>query len=303
MMNTRRRIPGTPAPMHHWTSEDGTRIAGDSWGDPHGPLVILLHGVGQTRHAWGDTGKLLGDAGYRVVSLDARGHGDSDWVEGGDYSREAMIGDLRCVIAALGDHCPVLIGASMGGITSLLAVGEQHVESRALILVDIATHIEVTGVKRVHDFMARHAGGFASLDEVAAAIDAYRPREGRRANSKGLAKNVRLGIDGRYYWHWDPKIAARPRDSTERRAAAAQCLHIPTLLVRGERSDVLSDEGVRAFQALCPHSEYVSVSKAGHMVAGDRNDIFGLAAVDFLARVAPVSIHRTLSAVDSGTAS
>ena len=74
-----KRLPGVPEPMHRWTAAEGVRLAGDSWGNPAGPLVILLHGGGQTRHAWKGAGETLGARGYHVVAFDARGHGDSDW--------------------------------------------------------------------------------------------------------------------------------------------------------------------------------------------------------------------------------
>jgi hypothetical protein len=63
---------------------------------------------------------------------------------------------------------------------------------------------------------------------------------------------------------------------------------LPTLLVRGGLSDVLSEEGAREFLHLAPHSEYVNVTGAAHMVAGDRNDHFGEAVIEFLARNVPV---------------
>src|SRR4249920_1839416 len=121
-MTAGRRLPGTPDPMYLWKGIDGTHIAADAWGDAGGPLVLLLHGGGQTRHAWGDTGRALGAAGYHAVAFDARGHGDSDWPADGNYAPDAMVGDLECVIATLGARQPVLVGASMGGITSLVAV-------------------------------------------------------------------------------------------------------------------------------------------------------------------------------------
>lgn len=285
----RTRLPGTPAPTHTWTSDDGVRLAGDSWGDVGTPLVVLLHGVGQTRHAWGGTGKLLGAAGYHAVAFDARGHGDSDWSSDGNYTREAMISDLRCVVAALGSQRPVLIGASMGGATSLVAVGENRVEALALILVDIAPRTESSGVAAVKEFMEQNSDGFKTLQEVADAIRNYRPQEQRPRKLDGLSKNVRRDADGKYHWHWDPRLLDRERDGEERRAASARRLTLPTLLVRGGHSNVLSEEGVREFLAMCPHSEYVNVAGAGHMVAGDRNDAFGRAAIDFLQRVVPVA--------------
>jgi pimeloyl-ACP methyl ester carboxylesterase len=92
------KLAGTPEPMHLWEGVGGVRIAGDSWGDPDGTLVMLLHGGGQTRHAWKNTGKILGAAGYHAVAFDARGHGDSDWDADGLYSQDAMVGDLTLLL-------------------------------------------------------------------------------------------------------------------------------------------------------------------------------------------------------------
>lgn len=290
-MNTLSRLPSTPDPMQYWTGADGVRIAGDTWGDPNGPLVVLLHGGGQTRHAWKGAGQTLGEAGYHAVALDARGHGDSDWVADGDYSQDSMVDDLACVVDELGDRRPVLVGASMGGGTSLVAVGEDHIDATALVLVDIAPRIDRSGADKIRAFMDQGRGGFASLDEVADSIADYQPHRERPKNLDGLAKNVRLGDDGRYYWHWDPGFMTGSRDlgrRQERLEACARRLTLPTLLVRGALSDILTEEGAQEFLELCPRAEYVNVTGAAHMVAGDRNDIFANSVVDFLARTVPV---------------
>jgi non-heme chloroperoxidase len=276
--------------MHAWPGAGGVRIAADSWGDPRGPLVLLMHGGGQTRHAWKGAGERLGRAGYRAVAFDARGHGDSDWAGEGGYTQDLMVEDLQCVVAALGDRRPVLVGASMGGGTGLVAVGEDRVDATALVLVDVGPRIEASGVERIHAFMDQKPDGFASLEEVAEAIAGYQPHRGRPRTLDGLAKNVRLAADGRYRWHWDPFFRAGVRDldkRQERMEACARRLTLPTLLVRGGLSDLLSEENARAFLAMCPHSEYVNVSGAAHMVAGDRNDLFADAVVEFLSRVVP----------------
>ena len=285
-----KRLPGTPEPMHRWTGADGVRIAGDSWGDPRGPLVVLLHGGGQTRHAWKGAGETLGGAGYCVIAFDARGHGDSDWVADGVYGDEVQIRDLQCLIASLGGRRPVLIGASMGGAVSLGAVGGGHVDAHALVLVDVGPVIEKEGADKVRAFMEQRPEGFDTLEEVAEAIANYQPQRPRPRNLDGLAKNVRIAPNGRYVWHWDPKRLHVARNVMQREARLRECsrkLRLPTLLIRGGLSDVLSEEGARTFLELCPHSEYVNVSDAAHMVAGDRNDVFANAAIDFLARVAP----------------
>jgi non-heme chloroperoxidase len=277
--------------MHHWKGSGGVTIAGDSWGDPGGPLVLLQHGGGQTRHAWRGAGETLGKAGYHAVALDARGHGDSDWAPDGRYGQDAMVDDLVAVIDQLGGERPVLVGASMGGGVSLVAIGEDRVDATALVLVDIAPRIEREGTNKIQAFMSQKPEGFDSLDEVADAIASYQPHRTRPRSLDGLAKNVRLGEDGRYHWHWDPRFRAGRRDLEQRRQrleACARNLRLPTLLVRGGLSDVLSEEGARSFLELCPHSEYVNVTGAAHMVAGDRNDIFSGAVVEFLNRTVPI---------------
>ncbi|MCX4149960.1 alpha/beta hydrolase [Paraburkholderia sp. WS6] len=278
--------------MHYWQAAQGVRVAGDSWGNPSGPLVILQHGGGQTRHAWKRTGEVLGEAGYHAVALDARGHGDSDWAADGNYSQNAMVEDLVHILAALGGRRPVLVGASMGGGTSLVAAGEHIVDVAALVLVDSAPRVEPTGVRNILAFMKRNPNGFGSLEEVADAIASYQPHRERPKNLQGLSKNVRLGPDGRYHWHWDPRFLYSDRNLDGRQnrlESCARALAIPTLLVRGGMSDVLTDDGVQQFRELARNSEYVNITSAGHMVAGDRNDTFGKAVVEFLTRKVPVA--------------
>jgi pimeloyl-ACP methyl ester carboxylesterase len=164
----------------------------------------------------------------------------------------------------------------------------------ALVLVDVAPNIEPAGVDRIRSFMHEHIEtGFASLGEVADAIQAYNPHRPRPTNLAGLEKNVRFR-DGRWYWHWDPAFMwGKHADSDETRIvdfeqrsaaleAAARGLTIPTLLVRGRQSDLLSEEGAQKFLEFVPHARYADVAGAGHMVAGDRNDVFTNAVVDFL---------------------
>ncbi|MGH1492697.1 MAG: alpha/beta fold hydrolase [Acidimicrobiales bacterium] len=289
-MSAGERLPGAPAPMHQFEGAAGVTIAGDSWGDPDGPLVILQHGGGQTRHAWKGAGETLGAVGYHAVALDARGHGDSDWAPDGQYGQDIMVQDLKAVVAQLGAR-PVLVGASMGGGVSLVTIGEDHIDCTALVLVDTGPKLEKAGTAKIQEFMGQAPDGFESLEEVAEAIGNYQPHRKRPRNLDGLAKNVRLGADGRYHWHWDPNFRLGRRDlekREERLEACARNLDLPALLVRGGLSDVLSEEGAQFFLAMCPHAEYVNVSGAAHMVAGDRNDIFSTSVIDFLQRTVPV---------------
>jgi len=289
-MSAGERLPGTPVPMHKWTGSGGISLAGDTWGNPDGRLVVLQHGGGQTRHAWKGAGETLGRSGYHVVAFDARGHGDSDWAPPDAYGVDYMVEDLCCVIKALGGGNPILVGASMGGGVSLVAVGEGKVDAAALVLVDMAPRIEPEGRRQIQEFMNQKPEGFDSLEEVAEAIANYQPHRKRPRTLDGLAKNVRLGADGKYHWHWDPARRRGWRDNEsyrDRLSACADRLTLPTLLVRGGLSNVLSEEGAQSFLKQCPHAEYVRVNNAAHMVAGDRNDNFADAVIEFLGRVVP----------------
>ncbi|MCZ6873159.1 MAG: alpha/beta hydrolase [bacterium] len=295
-MSAGERLPGTPVPMHTWTGAGGITIAGDTWGDPNGPLVVLQHGGGQTRHAWKGAGQMLGKAGYHAVAFDARGHGDSEWAPPDQYGQDDMVEDLCRVVDALGGRRPILVGASMGGGISLVAIGECHIDAAALVLVDMAPRIEAEGARRIEEFMNQKPEGFDSLQEVADAISNYQPHRPRPRKLDGLAKNIRLGADGKYHWHWDPARRHIRHNTTAYRQRLHECadhLSLPTLLIRGGLSDVLSEAGAKSFLEQCPHAEYVNVENAAHMVAGDRNDIFADSVITFLHRVTPPDHVRT----------
>ena len=186
-----------------------------------------------------------------------------------------------------------MVGASLGGIAALCAEGEsQAALLAAVVLVDVTPRLEPVGVMRILSFMTDRPEGFASLEEAAGAVAAYREHRARPSDLAGLAKNLRRGEDGRYRWHWDPKFLNRERTpgstlTPGRLLDAARGLRVPTLLVRGKLSDVVSLEGAAEFRAAAPHARFVDVSGAGHMVAGDRNDVFTDAVIGFLRSAVP----------------
>ncbi len=250
--------------------------------------MLFLHGGGQTRHAWGAAAAAVARTGARCVSLDHRGHGDSGWAADGNYELETFAGDVVAVAAQLG-RPPAVVGASLGGLAGLMAEGERGPVLRALVLVDVAPRMEQDGVRRIVSFMDTGIDGWASLDDAADAIAAYLPHRRRPRDLGGLAKNLKQGADGRWRWHWDPRFVRRDRAdpgfSHERLQAAARRITAPTLLVRGRMSDVLSEEGARELRELIPHAAYADVAGASHMVAGDDNDAFTSAVIEFLADV------------------
>ncbi|HZD90541.1 MAG TPA: alpha/beta hydrolase [Pseudolabrys sp.] len=290
--------PITPAATT-LSGADGNRLVADVYGES-GPPVMLLHGGGQTRHAWGNTAGELARNGYTAYAIDQRGHGDSEWVASGAYTFADYGIDARAVALELARRTgrkPVVVGASLGGIAALLAEGDAEAGSgdnvfSALVLVDITPRVDQTGVAKVLGFMRAHAEqGFASVEEAAQAVADYLPHRPRPKNNEGLKKNLRRSADGRWRWHWDPRFLEGRAAGEDRAAmegqlvAAARRIRIPALLVRGASSELVKEAHVKEFTELVPHADYVDVSGARHMVAGDRNDHFSNAVLSFIARL------------------
>jgi pimeloyl-ACP methyl ester carboxylesterase len=284
----------------------GVRLAADSFGDPCSPVVLMLHGGGQTRHAWRATAACLAHAGWHAVTVDLRGHGESAHPRPAAYAPEDFADDIRALIsatagsttsvgvtAANGDALagapapaavadgPVVIGASLGGIAALLALVESPPAPAAgLVLVDVAHRFQPRGGGRVVSFMEQHPEGFASLADAGEAVAAYLPNRPRPRDTSGLRHNLRRKGE-RWVWHWDPEVLTEARSIMEdpselsvRLARATARLRQPCLLVRGADSDVLSAAIAQEFVELAPRASVVEVPRAGHMVAGDNNDAF-----------------------------
>jgi len=227
----------------------------------------------------------------RAVSLDLRGHGDSGWSPDACYELDDFVSDVRRTIDYIG-AAPVLVGASLGGLVSLMIAAASPLSVRALVLVDITPRIEQSGSDEIVAFMSSAPDGFDSLDEAADAVAAYLPHRPRPKSTAGLRKNLRLR-NGRYYWHWDPAFMRVGRNAAARVGAgnpmerAARGVTVPTLLVRGGLSRIVSDTGVQEFRGMIPHAEVADIAGAHHMVAGDANDAFNDAVFDFIARLPP----------------
>ena len=179
-------------------------------------------------------------------------------------------------------------------MTSLSIVGDQELKemSWALVMVDIGLYPNLEGSQEIVDFMHSGSDGFESVEEAAQSVSNYLPHRKRPRDNRGLEKNLRLKDDGRYYWHWDPRfLDSRPKDMTEdyrkKQKDFAEGVEIPTLLIKGAMSNILTSNEVNDFLAVISHSEFIEIKDAAHMVAGDRNDIFASAAIDFLDNHSP----------------
>jgi pimeloyl-ACP methyl ester carboxylesterase len=273
-----------------FTAYDGLALCANTYGPTDGLPVLLLHGGGQTRWSWGGTAIALAERGCRVHAVDLRGHGQSNWCPDGNYSLGHFAADIRAVVASL-DRPPVIVGASLGGLSSLLACGEEPRASCAgLVLVDISPRIEEAGSSRVVDFLRSTIDGFDSLADATDAVAAYAPQRKRPPRPEGLLKNLRQSEDGRYRWHWDPAFVLRDADKESWDLAeieaqlmqAAHSIDAPVLIVRGSESDVLSETTMNNLRVALPQAEQAVVEGASHMIAGDDNAAFNQAILPFV---------------------
>ncbi|WP_049621906.1 alpha/beta fold hydrolase [Frateuria defendens] len=291
--------------LHAFEAADGLRLAVETRRPQGRPTLLFAHGFGQTRGAWNGAAATLAAQGYRCVSFDSRGHGESGRVPGGDYHLEQFADDLLRLARAQPEP-PILVGASMGGLLGLVVAGEVRPSPfRALVLVDITPRWESAGVERILAFMQAHPDGFADYAEAAGQIAAYLPQRRERKREDQLRPLLREGADGRLRWHWDPAMLAGVAHESERHqprllAAAAQ-VEEPVLLLSGERSDVVSHATVNEFLALVPHARHVEVPGATHMLAGDANDAFTREIARFLASLESGGVEADAAAMQTAT--
>lgn len=265
------------------------RLVGDIAGPEHGFPVLLLHGGGQTRNSWGRALDALATNGARAVAIDMRGHGDSDWAPDAAYLPSDFGGDVENAarnLSALCDDRPVLlVGASMGGIAAMVATPRLGDLAAGLVLVDIVPDIRMDGARRILDFMNSAPEGFANLDEAADAVAAYLPHRTRSESTEGLKRNLRQQPNGRWTWHWDPRMLQEVLNDVDLVKGgltdAAAGVRVPTLLIRGLLSDIVDDEGVAHLRGLVPHVEVVDIADAAHTAATDDNDAFVASVLAF----------------------
>lgn len=259
-----------------FTLVDGRQVHYLEWGHGGLPAVVCLHGGGQTAYMFEELGAALRDR-YHLLAPDLPDHGDSDPID--DVLAPGTIAStLPAFLDDFGLARAAFVGASLGGLTAI-RFAEAHPERVASIaLIDVGHRLESEGVRRIIDFMAAHES-FASLEEAAAEIARYLPQR-RAVRPERLTRNLRQRPDGR--WEWKHGFGRRLRAaSTERHPAdnletflegvgeAARGLRCPVLVLRGERSDVLSRQGAEEVAALIPGARLETVSQAGHLAAGD----------------------------------
>jgi pimeloyl-ACP methyl ester carboxylesterase len=265
---------------------NGLTLRYQEWGAPEAPPIIMLHGFGVSGHMFDEFAQRLQDR-YRLISLDQRGHGDSEWSPEGDYSREAFVADLEAVRAALGFEQFILVGHSMGGLNSVSYTVQFPRHVRALVLVDVGPESAREGV----DNIVRFTRGPDELEFEQFVENAHRFNQRRTIENirERMRHRLKPGENGKWTWKFDKRF--RQPDSGLRIGGELnndqtwqlfRDITVPTLLVRGGESDVLSQEvAERAAREMASTTLRV-VPGAGHSVPGDNPDDFTFVVRTFL---------------------
>ena len=256
------------------------------WGETGNPTVLLLHGVSQQAHSW-DFVSLALSSRFRVVALDQRGHGDSDWAPGGDYSIEAQQADIDAVVSALGLNRFTLMGHSMGGRNSYVWASRHPEALDALVVVDTGPQGQRAGRQRIEQFQ-QLPDELDTFEEFAQRVQEYTGRSLEQVMG-ALRFSIRQRPDGKWSWKYDKVLrtaGARPPGwAPEQLWECVERISCPTLVVRGERSDIFAEETLSRMGQVIPDCATATIARAGHLVQGDNPADFLTEAIKLLDRV------------------
>ncbi|MBI51067.1 MAG: hypothetical protein CL781_07045 [Chloroflexi bacterium] len=277
----------------NWAPESKTLIANGlklhylEWGDPSNPTMLLLHGFAQQCHSWDFVALAFADR-YRIIALDQRGHGDSDWASDGDYSPETQQKDIEAFVNSLGIQRFVLMGLSMGGRNSFTYAANNPDRVEALIIVDAGPENVRTGTQNIRNFVEQED----ELDSIDAFVDRvikYNPRRDPIQIRGSIVNNLRELPNGKWTWKYDKILRSPGRmagtqdpDMTNRLWNYVESLQCPTLVVRGDKSDIIATNTADEMANRIPNGKVAIVENAGHLVMGDNPSGFESAVTQFI---------------------
>lgn len=273
-----------PMPQDHSVKARGLTFHYTEWGAASQPPMLCLHGATQTAHSWDDVAPEL-SASYRVLCLDQRGHGDSDWAPDGDYSRETQAADIDALTDVLGLSRFVLIGLSMGGINAMTFTARHPAKVKALVIVDVSPEIQASGVEHIRTFV-QAADELDSFEAFVERAHQFNPRRSLENIRSRLSYNLKQLPSGKWTWKYDKALRSLEGGFQGNPLANlwedVRTIGCPTLIIKGGESDILSSDSAAKLQANIPNSRLAVVAGAGHSVMGDNPDGFVAAVREFL---------------------
>lgn len=273
-----------PTAQDHFVTARGLKFHYVEWGAPSQPPILCLHGITQTAHSWDEVAADL-SRNYRVLCLDQRGHGDSDWAPDGDYTRQTQAADVDAVTDALGLSRFVLTGMSMGGINSITFTAAHPHKVRALVVVDVSPEVQRQGVEHIRSFI-QASDVLDTFEEFVERAHRFNPRRSLENLRSRLSHNLKQLPDGKWTWKYDKALRSPQRgfqtSALQNLWDDVHAIRCPTLIIKGGESDILSAESAEKLQAAIPNSRLAVVPGAGHSVMGDNPSAFVAAVRPFL---------------------
>jgi esterase len=259
-------------PAHRVLQTDELRLHYLEWGAADAPPMLFLHGGWLTAHTW-DLTCLYLKRSYRCLALDLRGHGDSGWSDAGNYSVADNAADLAQVIERLELGRCLVVGQSFGAIVALCHAIDTGANLAGLVVIDTGPTVNWDGgAARVTDFVSVKTR-FASVDEVIDQALAFNPRRRRDLLDTSIRYNLRGNPDGTYSWRYDARDIggrlSRLRTVLTSMGERLDRVTCPTLVVRGEESDVFSPADSEYMRNALPQAQAVTIPDAAHTVQGD----------------------------------
>lgn len=271
--------------VSRYVTLNGLKLHYIEWGSEPATPIVCLHGLRAYGH-WFDEFAVAVDDSYRVLALDQRGRGATDWAADGDYSRTAYVRDVAAFVDALRLHAFLLVGHSMGGLNAMQYTARHPARVQALSLLDIGPEIDPAGMRRIRAELGETPDDFASWADAEAFLRQRHPQASSENRETRRRWMLQQAADGRIVWRLDPAIFdpnLRADDGQQTWALLDQ-IRCPTLIVRGAVSDVLSVETCRKMSDRIPDSQSVEIPEAGHMVIEDNPRAFNAAMLEFLNR-------------------
>jgi pimeloyl-ACP methyl ester carboxylesterase len=255
------------------------------WGDSPAKIVFL-HGGAQNAHTWDTLALALQTS---LVAVDLPGHGRSDWRRDHEYGVPAMADDVACVIRQTAPECSTLVGIGLGCPVALLTADRLSPSVERLVMVDSApgagtsndTGAPSEAAANVAAFTAERR--FSSFEAALERAVAYNPGRSARSLRRGVIHNAREMPDGSWEWRWDPSQRDNRDYAPDALEAALVRFAGPVLLVRGGRSDIVSDERVAAFTDRHAATRLVTIDGAAHAVQGSHPVALAVAIRSFCA--------------------
>lgn len=281
------RFANDNAPQDKFVTANGMRFHYLEWGSAANPPMLLLHGFAQTCHSWDFVALGFSDD-YRVIVLDQRGHGDSDWAADGDYSPETQQNDISAVVSEIGLEDFTLMGLSMGGRNSFTYAANNPDRVRALVIVDAGPQNMQQGTQNIRNFVQQD-DELDSVDAFVERVLKYNPRRAPEQIRGSIMHNLKQLPNGKWTWKYDKRLRSPGRrmgsdPETEKRLwGYLEALQCPTLLVRGGASDIIAMDTADKMHAAIPNSQLATIDGAGHLVMGDSPAGFQRAVTEFLA--------------------